>query len=167
MVEILELVKELTADAQHLAQKKELFLGALTQAHNKHVSNFIRGNGKRAAEFGDEWPLRNCGPEMERLRDYRDRFIDLVDSSNGLLDIMFATKCINDSQLRQFEAELNPCNRNELLHATLSRGSLATYNTFLRILLDTKQHHIVSLLGSRSCSRCPSSEWGATVSDSD
>ena len=46
-----EIARETISD-----EKKEAFMRALDQTKQKHASNFIRGNGKRACEYGDNWP---------------------------------------------------------------------------------------------------------------
>ena len=39
-------------------EKKEAVLSdGLDSTQHKHVSNFIRGKGNRAAEYGNDWPL--------------------------------------------------------------------------------------------------------------
>ena len=46
-----QLLEEITREAISV-ERKEAFLNALHQTQQKHVSNLIRGSGKRAAEYG-------------------------------------------------------------------------------------------------------------------
>ena len=81
-------------------EKKEAFLNALDQTQHKHVDNYIRGRGKRAAEYGDDWPLLYCenGIVPSRLSANKSKLVDLIDPRNGLLDEMLEVKCINNRQ---------------------------------------------------------------------
>ena len=64
-----------------------------------------------------------------------------MDSRNGL-----AAECINSRQKESVENYSTDGERNEQIIQLLHCGSQATYNTFIRCLLLTKQHHVVSLL---------------------
>jgi len=75
------------------------FYDALNQTRQKHVYNFICGNGQRATDFGDDWPLYCYRTEISRLYKNRASFVQLVDSANGLLDNMFTVGCVNDLQM--------------------------------------------------------------------
>ena len=94
--QVRQLLEEITRD-KISAEKKEAFLTALDQTQQKHVSNLIRGKGKRAAEYGDDWPLYYCA-EVSRLIANRSKLIDLIDARNGLLDEMLSIEGINNRQ---------------------------------------------------------------------
>ena len=123
-------------------EKKEAFMRALDQTKQKHVSNFIRGNRKRSAEYGDDWPLLCC-TEFTKLEANRSKIIDLIDTRNGLLDYMLSADCISTRRIHLIEEGSTDEVQSERLLHTVLKGSLATYNALIRGLIKTKQHHVV------------------------
>lgn len=73
-------------------EKKEAFLNALDQTQQKQAANFLRGNGERVAEFGDDCTKSNI------LQTNRKKLIELTDRMNGLLDEMLTAECISNRQ---------------------------------------------------------------------
>ena len=92
--QVIQLLEEITR--QFLSEgRKEAFLNALDQTHQKHVSNYLRGKGKRAAEYGDDWPLY-YGTESHSITVNNSKLIGLIDPRNGLMDEIFSAECINN-----------------------------------------------------------------------
>jgi len=111
------------------------------------VSNLIRGKGVRAIDYGDHWPLYYC-TESRNLTADRPNLIrlGLVDPTNGLLDAMLSSDCINHQQKHHVEIGAIDEDQNNVIYNLVYWGSLATYYAFIRCLLQTKQHQVVSLL---------------------
>jgi len=139
-------IEELIGDPHRLTRNVNRFYGALNHAHHKHVANFIKSDGIRLAEYGEHWPLICCDSEIRRLDNYRDSFIELVDTRCGLLDEMLSSFIIDIRHLHRIDAGVTDADKNELLLNMLRRRCLATYNTFIRSLMTTKQYQVVSLL---------------------
>ena len=53
-------------------------MNALDQTQQKHASNYIRGKGERATEYGDDWPLIYC-TAYSRLQTNMSKLVDLID----------------------------------------------------------------------------------------
>lgn len=137
--ELLDCVARLDAD------KQEMFLVTLEKTQQRHVSNFIRMNGRRSAT--DDWPLTQSRREVETLDRLKSKLIELIDPRNGLLQELFSVGCINSRQKQKLEIDvMSDAERNELLLDILRRRSVADYYKFVRCLTVTKQHHVVSLL---------------------
>jgi Caspase recruitment domain len=141
--EVRQLLQEITTKGQE--GKKEAFLNALDQTGQKHVSNYIRGKGERAAEYGDDWPLYFCTAYSTIAAKY-SKLAELLDPRNGLLDEMFSANCINKRQKHSIEDEATDEKQTITLLQCIYRGSLASYNAFIHCLSRTKQHQVVSLL---------------------
>jgi len=143
-----QLVEEITKES-HSNEKLERFMETLNETHHKHVYNFIRGKGLSTAESDyDDWPLRyvTSRSSFHQLISNKAKLTDLIDSRNGLLDKMFSANYINERMKLSAEACLTDAEKTELLLMFLFRGGLVLYNNFIRCLLATKQHQVVSLL---------------------
>jgi len=99
-------------------EKKRAFLNALDKTQQKHV------------------PLFHC-TEIRRMSKNSAKLIELIDSRNGLLDKMLSVSSINKQQKRSVEQHTTDENQVKTLHGIVSRGSLTTYKTFIRCLLET------------------------------
>ena len=75
-------------------EKIAAFLNSLGQAQQKHVSQYIRGRGKHAVEYEDDWPLYVhgvrysmqqgiCSEECRTMSDNRLKLIELIDPRNA------------------------------------------------------------------------------------
>ena len=146
VMQIGPLLREITRDwTQSISEdEKAKFLNALDRTQQKHASNWIRGKGEHAAEYGDDWPLYLC-TEKDRINAKKWELIELIDSRKGLLDEMFSREALN---LRQKHTESRATEEqiNENLISVIIRGSLATYKAFIQCPLQTKQHQVASLL---------------------
>lgn len=126
------------------------FFQALDDTQQTHVSNFIRANGCRAANYGDDWPLI-CNEElMKTLRRNRTTLIDLIDCNLGLLDEMLAAGCINRRQNENVTHERTNSGKNGRLLKIIKRGSVKDFNSFIRCLVKTKQDAAAALLAPYS-----------------
>jgi len=122
------------------------FLRVLDQMQHKHVSNYVRGEGQWASDFEDYWPVYHCQTERSLMEQNFSKFIESIDSRNGLLDEMFAAFCITSQQKQYLESCTLDAKRNESLYFILRRGSLAAYTAFINCLVKTKQQCVASLL---------------------
>jgi len=123
--------------------RADIFMQVLDGNQHKHVSNFIRGNGVREKDFADHWPLIHSDSGLRRIKrmDKRRRsLIDLVDTSQGLLDEMLSRGIINIRQKTCTEENVHKKDKNNKLFDIIRRGSVNTYKTFIRCLKETKQH---------------------------
>ena len=120
--QVRKLFEEITRDT--ISAEKLAFLRELDLTLQKHVSNFIRDNGERAAEYGDHWPLCYC-TEFTRLATQRSKLIDLIDTRNSLLDEMLSANSINTRQIHYIEEGATDEIQSEILLAIVLWGSLA------------------------------------------
>jgi len=88
------------------------FLKELDNTQHKHVSNYIRGKGKRLAGCGDDWPLCLYESVFSYVKASYTKFLEVVDAENGLLDEMKALSCINSRQKQQLDSFPSNAQRN-------------------------------------------------------
>ena len=86
------------------SDQQEQFLLALEQTNQGHVSQYIKLDGIPPENDADDWPVRACEEEMRLIEVNRPKFIELVDSRNGLLDEMLSAGCISYAQRQHIES---------------------------------------------------------------
>ena len=124
---------------------------ALDHTKQKHVSNFIRDNGNRTDEYGDDGPLHSCRPtEWGRLFPGHSKIFDLIDIRNGLLNEMFSADCFNTQQLHYIEGEAEWLQRVRLLEMVRAREVL---------LLTTRLFNVSNKQSSTKLCMCWSQVW--------
>ena len=89
---------------------------------------------------GDVRPLSE--EQLFRLQTNYATVADIIDTENGLLTELLATDCITDRQRKYVESAITELDRNGRLLDIVRRGSETNFNSFIRCLDITNQHHI-------------------------
>ena len=78
---------------------------------------------------------------------------ELISLEDGLLDMIYAKRCITNAQRLSIEGAGDYLKKNKRLLEIMSRKSLADFNHFVVCLQDTQQGHVASFLLSENAGK--------------
>jgi hypothetical protein len=117
----------------------------LENSQQSHIVRYLQADGKVSSGDNRNWPLV-CSPKIESLKQNQPSCIELIDPSNGLLDELVSSGCINYRQLHRIDVEATDEHKNKRLLRILLRKSVGDFENFIECLLKTKQPQVVSLI---------------------
>ena len=89
--------------------------------------------------------------ELKRFDSFQQRLVDLMDSSHGLVERLFACRCIDGRQKQEIEGERTSANRNKLLIDMFTRKSKLDLERLIHCLATTGQRHVARMLERDGC----------------
>jgi len=133
----------------------EKFLLALEKTHQKHVANFIQNNGN-PGNCSNDWPLLES--TSWGMFGHYQTFMELTDTTNGLLDELVSADCISLRQAERIATCRTDFSKNSTLLNIVQRGSNANYDKLIECLLKTKQYVVAAELAPDRVRKNPLSQ---------
>jgi hypothetical protein len=110
----------------------------------KHLVNYLRGDGVRNAEFGDDWPLED--DRIKQLNMNHGHLINIIDPCSGLNGELRSAGVTNERQYGFISQERNTISKNKAILNIIRRQSIKDYNTTILCLTKSGQPHIAEIL---------------------